>query len=102
MNTVISTVFAAFFLALPMSLASVGAPAAQEGDNCVTARQAQQAVEAGEILGLAEAASEEGVDQKFISDEARLCDIEGAPHWIVNVMSRSGESQRIVLNAQGN
>ena len=102
MNTKITTAFAALFLALPLALAPSGTPAAQEDGDCVSARQAQQAVEAGEILGLAAAAAGEGIQQKFIGAEARLCDIDGAPHWVVNVMSESGESQRIVLNAQAN
>ena len=102
MTTTITTAFAAIFLALPIALVASGAPAAQEDADCVSARQAQQAVEAGEILGLAAAAGGEGIDRKFIGDEARLCEIDGAPHWVVNVMSESGESQRIVLNAQAN
>ena len=102
MTTTITTAFAAIFLALPIALVASGAPAAQEDGNCVSARQAQQAVEAGNVLGLAAAAGGEGIDRKFIGDEARLCDIDGAPHWVVNVMSESGESQRIVLNAQAN
>lgn len=102
MTTTVTTFLAAISLALPLALTASGTPAAQEDGNCVSARQAQQAVEAGEILGLAAAARGEGIDRKFIGDEARLCDIDGAPHWVVNVMSESGESQRIVLNAQAN
>lgn len=102
MKTSTATTLAALLLALPLALVASGAPAAQENGNCVTARQAQQAVEAGEILELPEAAQREGIDRKFIGDEARLCDIDGSPHWVVNVMSESGDSERVVLNAQGN
>jgi hypothetical protein len=101
MNSVVATTLTALLLSLPIALASSSAPAAQEDGNCVSSRQAQEAVEAGEILDLSAAAQREGIDRKFIGDEARLCDVEGSPHWVVNVMSESGDSERIVLNAQG-
>jgi hypothetical protein len=101
MNSVVATTLTALWLSLPIGLASSVAPAAQEDGNCVSSRQAQEAVEAGEILDLSSAAQREGIDRKFIGDEARLCDVEGSPHWVVNVMSESGDSERIVLNAQG-
>lgn len=98
----IAAVIIALQLALPVALAA-GAPAsAQEGDACLSARQAQEAVEAGEILELPAAARREGLVEKFIGDEARLCTIDGMPHWVVNVMSSAGYSERIVLNAQAN
>lgn len=100
MNRRISTIVAAFILALPVALASSGAPGAQENGDCVSARQAQQAVEAGEIMELPDAARRAGVEQKYIGD-ARLCDVGGSQHWVVNVMSEDGESERIVLNAEG-
>jgi len=101
MSSTVATTLTAIWLSLPIALASSGAPVAQDDGNCVSSRQAQEAVEAGEVLGLSTAAQREGIDRKFIGDEARLCDIDGSPHWVVNVMSESGDSERIVLNAQG-
>ncbi len=101
MKTMIATSLTALMLALPLSFGTAGAAVAQDG-NCVGSREAQQAVEAGEVLGLAEAARDQGGEQSFIGEEARLCDIDGAPHWVVNMMNEQGESERIVLNAQGN
>jgi hypothetical protein len=100
MKRMITSTLTALYLTLPLALASTGAPAAQEDGNCVTALTAQQAVEAGEILELPVAARREGLEQKFIGDEARLCEIGGAPHWVVNVMSPAGDSERVVLNAR--
>jgi hypothetical protein len=102
MERTIATVIAASTLAISLAFASFGAAAAQEDGNCVSSRQAQQAVESGEVMQLPEAARRAGIEQKFIGDEARLCDVDGAPHWVVSVMRDNGESERIVLNAQGN
>jgi hypothetical protein len=101
MNTMIVTTIAAVVLALPLSFTDVGNAVAQGADGCVSARQAQQAVEAGEILELPDAARRAGVDQKYIDNQAQLCDVDGSPHWIVNMMNESGDSTRVVLNAQG-
>jgi hypothetical protein len=101
MKTMIATTIAAVSLALPMALFSYRAPAAQEDGNCVSARQAQQWVESGEILQLRDAAQREGVNPKYIGD-ARLCGPDGARHWVVSVINESGDSRRISLNAQGN
>ena len=87
-------------LALPLVTAPVGAVVAQEDGGCVSARQAQAAVENGLILDLPRAARREGVEQKYIGDEARLCDIDGAPHWVVIVQNAYGDSERVVLNAE--
>lgn len=101
MKTRIATTIAAISLALPMALISFGAPAAQEDGSCVNARQAQQWVEAGDILQLRDAAQREGVNPKYIGD-ARLCGPEGSRHWVVSVINESGDSKRISLNAQAN
>jgi hypothetical protein len=100
MNSMIATTIAAVVLALPLGLAPVSASAQDEND-CVSALEAQQAVEAGEILELPDAAARAGVNQKYIDNQARLCEVDGSPHWIVNVMNELGNSQRIVLNALG-
>ena len=103
MERTITTNIAASALAVALALTSFGAAAAQEDSNCVSSRQAQQAVESGQVMQLPEAARRAGIEQrKFIGDEAQLCDVDGAPHWIVSVMKDNGDSERIVLNAQGN
>lgn len=99
MNSMLATTLAAFVLALP--LVPVSGPALAQGNNCVSARQAQQAVESGEILELPDAARRAGVDRKYIDNQAQLCDVDGAPHWIVNMMNEYGDSERVVLNALG-
>ena len=96
----LATTLAAVTLALTLPFASPEAPVAQEDGACVSARQAQAAVENGSILDLPRAAQREGVAEKYISDEARLCDVDGAPHWVVIVQNAYGDSERVVLNAQ--
>jgi hypothetical protein len=102
MKRTIPTILAASILAISLAFGAFGAAAAQEDSDCVSSRQAQQAVENGQVLQLPEAARRAGIEQKFIGDEARLCDVNGGPHWIVSVMKDNGDSERIVLNAQGN
>jgi hypothetical protein len=99
MNSMMAFPVVMIVLAATLTLTEVG-PALAQGDDCMTARQAQQAVEAGEILELPDAARRAGVAQKYIDSQARLCEVNGEPHWIVNVMNELGNSQRIVLNAQ--
>lgn len=100
--TFAASLIGALVLAAPLSLGPAGPSFAQGSEGkCVTAKQAQVAVESGEILELPDAARRAGVDQKFIDSQARLCDVNGSPHWIVNVMNESGDSERVVLNAEG-
>lgn len=97
----IAILLAGFVLALPLGLGFSGAAFAQEERDCVGAREAQQAVESGEIMELPDAARRAGLERKFIGQQARLCNVNGSPHWVVSVMNDAGESERIVLNAQG-
>jgi hypothetical protein len=101
MKRAIAIVLAGHLLALPLGLGSSGV-FAQEESNCLGAREAQQAVESGEIMELPDAARRAGLERKFIGQQARLCEVDGSPHWVVSVMNESGASERIVLNAQGN
>jgi hypothetical protein len=57
-------------------------PFAQEESDCVGAREAQQAVESGEIMELPDAARRAGLERKFIGQQARLCNVDGSPHWV--------------------
>jgi hypothetical protein len=102
MKRAIITAMAGLVLALPLGFGSSGAAAAQEESDCVSAREAQQAVETGQIMELPDAARRAGLERKFIGDQARLCNVDGSPHWVVSVMNDSGESERVVLDAQGN
>jgi hypothetical protein len=101
MKSAIAIIFAGVLLALPPGLGT-GAVVAQEERDCVAALEAQQQVESGAIMELPDAARRAGLERKFIGDQARLCNVDGSPHWVVSVMNDSGESERIVLNAQGN
>jgi hypothetical protein len=89
----------AVWLALPLALTPVGAASAQE-DDCVSARQAQPLVEQGLVLSVDEAMRREGVETTPSS--VRLCDADGSPYWLVNVMDAQADAKRIVLNAQTN
>jgi len=97
----IATTFTAITMALSLGLASFGAAAAQEAGACLQGRQIQQAIDAGEILELADALNAAGVDEKPLS-QPEVCDINGRLQYRVNIMNSYGEAERIVLNAQGN
>jgi hypothetical protein len=100
MNT-IATTLAAVVLALPLAVSSLGGAAAQQDVDCLSGRQIQQAINDGEILGLAQAMTAAGVDGKPLS-EPEVCRSDGRVQYRVNIMNSYGEAERIVLNAQGN
>ncbi|HQZ12755.1 MAG TPA: hypothetical protein PK286_07685 [Devosia sp.] len=102
MKRLIAIVVAAVLMVVPVGFGSSGVVFAQEEGDCMGAREAQQAVESGQIMELPDAARRAGLERKFIGQQARLCNVDGSPHWVVSVMNNSGESERIVLNAQGN
>jgi hypothetical protein len=91
-------ILAATIVALPMAFA-FGLPAFAQGGDCISGRQAQRAVDAGEIAQLPEAAAAAGVREKIISSSAKVCNVDGSPHWVVNVMDSYGESKSISLPA---
>ena len=96
-----SIILSAALLSLSLALVPAGVAPAQEEGDCLSAREAQQAVESNEIIGLAAALRREGKDNlKPIGNEARLCNVDGTPHWVISVMNDYGDSERIVLNAQ--
>lgn len=96
----ITSVIAAVLMTLPLAS---GVAAAQEEDatDCIRGRQIQQAISNGEIMELAEAMRDAGVDGKPLS-EPEVCRIDGQAQYRVNIMNASGEAERIVLNAQAN
>ncbi|MDP1730723.1 MAG: hypothetical protein Q8L54_05990, partial [Devosia sp.] len=95
MKTSHLNILAATIVALPLAFAVNWSAPAQGIGECITGRQAQRAVDAGEIAQLPDAAAAAGVRQKIISSSAKVCDINGSPHWVVNVMDSYGESRSI-------
>ena len=74
----IAILLAGFVLALPLGFGSFGAAFAQEERDCVGAREAQQAVESGEIMELPDAARRAGSNGNS-SVSRRLCNVNGSP-----------------------
>jgi uncharacterized membrane protein YkoI len=97
MKLIITTVLAAILLTLPLGPAS----AAQEEWDCVGGRQIQLLIGEGQIMDLAEALAEAGVDGKPLS-EPELCNEGGQLVYHLNIINRQGEAERVVLNAQLN
>jgi hypothetical protein len=94
------TLSAAISLALPLAFASFGPATAQDGGDCLSGRQIQQGIDAGEIVPLDEAMSAAGVDDRPIG-RANVCKRDGNLEYHVNIMDDYGESDTKILNAQG-
>jgi hypothetical protein len=101
MNIIIATTLNALCLSLPLMLAPLTASAAQEEGDCVGGRQIQQMIRGGEIMDLAEALGQAGIDGKPLS-EPELCNIDGQLVYHLNIINARGEAERVVLNAQLN
>jgi uncharacterized membrane protein YkoI len=97
----ITTTLAALCLTLPLVLAPLTASAAQEEGECVGGREIQQLISGGEIMDLAEALAEAGVDGKPLS-QPELCNQGGRLVYHLNIINGQGNAERIVLNAQLN
>lgn len=91
---------AAISVALPLFF---GVSAAANAQECVSGRQAQQAVEARRITSLDAAMDAAGVspDQVINRSGPKLCDVDGNPYWQVNVQDEYGNSQTVDLPAEG-
>ena len=89
---------AAMVWTLLAGFALPGAAHAQDHGDCLNKRDIQQAIESGEIAPLADIMAEAGVNERPLS--VQVCDVDGSPHYVVNMMDSYGDSQRIVLNAQ--
>jgi|SRR5687767_7233552 hypothetical protein len=101
MNFTIATTLTAVCLALQLILMPFSASAAQEEGECVGGRQIQQMISGGEIMDLAEALGQAGIDAKPLS-EPELCNIDGQLVYHLNIINARGEAERVVLNAQLN
>lgn len=98
MNKSIVSILAAMAVALPMGLGLSGVAVAQEYDDCLNKRDIQQALENGEIAPLADVMDQAGISDRPLS--VKVCQIDGSPHYVVNMMDSYGDSKSIVLNAQ--
>ncbi|MHB1104670.1 MAG: hypothetical protein ACYC0C_18240 [Devosia sp.] len=89
-------------MALPLVFA-VDGPAAAQDNGCVSGREAQQAVEARRILSFDRAATAEGYSPEDIVSQSGLllCDVDGRPHWKVNIRDKDGNYSTVDLPAQG-
>ena len=98
MNRSIVSILAAGMMALPLGFGPVGSAVAQGYDDCLNKRDIQQAIESGEIAPLADIMDRAGIKDRPLS--VQVCQIDGSPHYVVNMMDSYGDGQSIVLNAQ--
>jgi hypothetical protein len=93
-RTLLSTLAAGALLAFPAV-----SPAASQGLECLTNRQVQGAIESGQILSWPKIKGIAGISDYEEVSNAKVCMIDGAPYYVVNVISPSGEASKITLNA---
>jgi hypothetical protein len=101
MKLTIATTLAAVCLALPLALVPLTVSAAQEEGECIGGPQIQRLISGGEIMDLAEALGQAGIDGKPLS-EPKLCKLDGQLVYRLNIINAQGEAERVVLNAQLN
>lgn len=90
---------AAAIMALPLALAVPGTAIAQQ-DGCLTGRQIQQALDAGQIVQLNEAMRAAGIVDQPIG-RASVCLQDGELKYRLNFMNRAGVSETRDLPAEG-
>lgn len=91
---------AAIGVALPMLLAiSTTTALPQQGDACLSGRQIQQALDAGEIVQLNEAMRSAGIQEEPIG-RANVCKQNGELKYRLNFMNSYGESETRDLPAE--
>ncbi|HEY0853237.1 MAG TPA: hypothetical protein VGD86_00285 [Devosia sp.] len=90
-------ILAAMAMALLTGIGLPGAAMAQ-GDACLSKQDIQNRLSQGLIAPLADAMSRAGVKGRPLS--VQVCDVDGADHYIVNMMDSDGESQSVTLNAE--
>jgi hypothetical protein len=88
----------ALVVALLAGFALPGATMAQDYGDCLNKRDIQQAIEDGKISPLADVMAQAGINERPLS--VQVCEVDGSPHYVVNMMDSYGDGQRIVLNAQ--
>lgn len=90
------TILAATTVALLASFVSQAAVA--QGNNCLSKQDIQDRLAEGLIAPLADVMSRAGIKQRPLS--VQVCDVDGSPHYIVNMMDSYGGSERVTLNAE--
>ena len=96
MNKFASSVLAGV-IALGLGVGFAAPALAQE---CLSRREIQQKIDSGELVQLSEALALSGVGGKIISQQAKVCLVDGRWEWQVNVMDEYGESKPVSLPAQ--
>ena len=96
MEQPIVNVLAAMTMALLTAFA-LPAPAVAQ-DQCLSKQEIQQKLSDGEIAPLADVMERAGLQERPLS--VQVCDVDGSPHYIVNMINSNGESQSITLNAR--
>lgn len=98
MNNRIAISLAAVAVMLPAGFGAPGAAMAQ-GRDCLSRQDIQAQLARGEIAPLADVMNREGIKERPLSVE--VCDVNGQPHYIVNMMDSAGGTQSVTLNARG-
>ena len=97
MKTLIMKLLSATVLALAIGFAATGTASAQA---CLDKRQFQEAVSSGQIVSLDAVLASAGVDSSVEVLNVQVCDQGGRLVYIIGVLSRDGQAQNLVLNAQ--
>lgn len=95
MNKTNVNILAAIVVAL---LAGAVSPVAAQQRDCLTRQDIQNELADGKIAPLADVMSRAGIKERPLS--VQVCDVNGAPHYIVNMMDSYGGSQSVTLNAR--
>lgn len=97
MKTLIMKLLSATVLALAIGFVATGTASAQA---CLDKRQIQEAVSSGQIVSLDAVLASAGVDSSVEVLNVQVCDQGGRLVYIIGVLSRDGQAQNLVLNAQ--
>jgi hypothetical protein len=91
---------AAASVALLIALGAVGPATAQQGEDCLSPREIQEAVASGRIVTVDEAMSADGISERPLG-QAKVCRGDGNLEYHVNVMDAYGEATPKILDAEG-
>ena len=96
----IITMAAAVLFALTAVVPAFAQVRARGGElECLTDRQIQVAIEAGDILSWPKIKRLAGISTYEEVSDVEVCMIDGVPFYILNVVSPGGEAAKIALNA---
>ncbi len=99
MKTITLNMLAATLVALPLAFVVPDTTQAQS-DGCLTGREVQQALAAGQIVQLNEAMRAAGINDEPIG-RASVCRRDGQLNYRLNFMNSAGESETRDLPAEG-